>query len=82
MTNLEKYLQDVSTFLEKVLALEERVIANRKEYMRDFGSRVDIKISDLVSFYEAKAQSVSLPEVIAQQFELLESALYGVVTRK
>lgn len=30
LTNLEKYLQDVSTFLEKVLALEERVLQNRK----------------------------------------------------
>jgi hypothetical protein len=65
-----------------VLNLEERIIANRKEYMRDFGSKVDIKLSDLVSFYEAKANSTDLTEVIAQQFELLESALYGVVTRK
>jgi len=44
-------LQDVSTFLEKVLSLEERIIKNRKDYMRDFGSRVEIKISDLISFY-------------------------------
>ena len=51
LTNLEKYLQDVSTFLEKVLSIEERVISNRKEYMRDFGSKVDIKIADLISFY-------------------------------
>jgi hypothetical protein len=30
LTNLEKFLQDVSTFLEKVLSVEEKLIRNRR----------------------------------------------------
>jgi hypothetical protein len=62
LTNLEKFLQDVSTFLEKVLALEERVIHNRRDYMRDFGNAIEIKISDLVDNYgnnQHQSQSLS-----------------------
>ncbi len=80
LTNLEKFLQDVSTFLEKVLSLEERVIRNRRDYMRDFGTAVEIKISDLVDSY-GKSDSPSLNDLIASQFDLLESALYGVVSK-
>ena len=50
--------------------------------MRDFGSRVDIKIADLISFYEGKPTSTELDRVIQQQFQLLESALYGIVNKK
>jgi hypothetical protein len=50
--------------------------------MRDFGARVDIKISDLISVYEAKPASNDLGQLIFQQFELLESALYGAVSRQ
>jgi hypothetical protein len=70
LTNLEKFLQDVSTFLEKVLSLEERVIRNRRDYMRDFGTAVEIKIGYLVGSY-AKGDSLSLSDLIASQFDLL-----------
>ena len=50
--------------------------------MKDFGSKVDIKIADLVSFYESKPSSTDLMQIMMDQFELLESALYGIVSKK
>ncbi len=32
--NLEKYLQDVQTWTEKLVRVEEKIIANRKGFMK------------------------------------------------
>ena len=54
-----------------MLALEERVIRNRRDYMRDFGNSIELKISDFIDSYSSKTASSSLSEVIAAQLDLL-----------
>ena len=51
LSNLEKYLQDVAEFLEKLLRLEERIINNRKNYMKKFAGLVENKINELIVYY-------------------------------
>ena len=38
LSSLEKYLQDVTEFLEKVLQTEEKIITNRKLFTKNLGS--------------------------------------------
>ena len=37
LSNIEKYLQDVQTFTEKLIRVEERIIDNRKGFMKRLG---------------------------------------------
>jgi hypothetical protein len=59
LSNLEKYLQDVASFLEKLLQVEEKIIRNRKDYMRSFGNKVEVKIYELISRFENKSGGAS-----------------------
>lgn len=40
LSNLEKYFKDVSDFLRRVLDLQEKIIHNRRNFMRNFGDIV------------------------------------------
>lgn len=44
LSSLEKYLQDVTEFLEKVLQTEEKIITNRKLFTKNLGSAVQSKV--------------------------------------
>ena len=51
LSNLEKYLQDVTEFLEKVLRLEERILTNRKLFTKNLGAAVQSKVESVCSHF-------------------------------
>ena len=44
LSNLQKYMQDVTEFLEKVLRVEEKIIANRKGFTKNLGAMVQSRV--------------------------------------
>lgn len=41
---MEKYLQNVSEFLEKLILLEEKLIENRRQFISKLGNRIQEKV--------------------------------------
>ena len=44
LCNLQKYMQDVTEFLEKVLRVEEKIISNRKGFPENLGAMVEGRV--------------------------------------
>ena len=55
LSNLEKYLQDVTEFLENVLRAEEKIIENRKNFTKSLGNSVQSKVDMVVDHFRQKS---------------------------
>ena len=65
LANLEKYLQSVSEFMDRLLSLEERVIENSKSYMREFLTKIEEIVNELKDRYGNKYNGcLSLEDLI------------------
>jgi hypothetical protein len=51
LNNIEKYLQDVQTFMERLLRVEEKIIDNRKNFMKTLSREIEEKIVGVTMDY-------------------------------
>jgi hypothetical protein len=51
LNNIEKYLQDVQTFMERLLRVEEKIIDNRKNFMKTLSKEIEEKIVGVTMDY-------------------------------
>lgn len=54
LNNIEKYLQDVQTFMERLLRVEEKIIDNRKNFMKTLSKEIEEKIVGVTMDYQLK----------------------------
>ncbi len=77
VSQLECYLQEVTTFMEKLLAAEQKIINNRKSMMSNVGTQISQEIENFIVDMEELYQNGhhSVIDLIENRFNSVREVL-------